>query len=379
MLLPYSFGILQCLGLWQTTERVSRWKIYLYIIHKNLMIMFIYSCVLFELIALIASFDDLDEFINNLIVLLTMVGVCGKIANVISKRKEILRLINILETYPCLCQNPEEKCIQDEFDKTIKLRTIAYFGLTESAVAMVVSVSILCDTPNRSLPFKTWLPFDSKTFFGYWTAYNHQILAHVFGALVNVAYDTLIPGLMLKICAQLSILEYRLKSIPKKIYSSDLFIDVKRREINEISKCVIHHLKIFQFAEITNKVFSSVIFLQFSISAIVICVTVYKLSQIEINNPEFGPMAFYFTCMLSQVFVICFASSECNLKSYDIAMAVYQTDWYILSVSSQKSLLFIMMRSLRPLKFTAGYFIDVSLNSYNQLVKLSYSAYNVLQ
>lgn len=129
-----------------------------------------------------------------------------------------------------------------------RLRTLAYFGLTESAVAMVVSVSILCDTPNRSLPFKTWLPFDSKTFFGYWTAYNHQILAHVFGALVNVAYDTLIPGLMLKICAQLSILEHRLKLIPKKIYSSDLFIDVKRREINEISNCVKHHLKIFQLS-----------------------------------------------------------------------------------------------------------------------------------
>lgn len=51
-------------------------------------------------------------------------------------------------------------------------------------------------------------------------------------------------------------------------------------------------------------------------------------------------------------------------------MAVYQTDWYNLSVSTQKSLLFIMMRSLRPLKFTAGYFIDVSLNSYNQVKEI---------
>lgn len=84
------------------------------------MVMFIYSCVLFELIALIASFDNPELFINNLIVLLTMVGVCGKIANVIVKRKEIDQLIEILGSYPCCYQNDKEKVIEKNFDETIK-------------------------------------------------------------------------------------------------------------------------------------------------------------------------------------------------------------------------------------------------------------------
>lgn len=128
------------------------------------------------------------------------------------------------------------------------MRTIAYFGLTESSVAMGAIVSILCDVPKRSLPYHTWLPYDSTTYVGYWIAYCHQIFAHLFGALVNVAYDTLIPGFMLKICAQLRILEYRLNSIPKNIYSSDSFDDIRRREVIEVSKCVKHHLKIFQLS-----------------------------------------------------------------------------------------------------------------------------------
>ncbi|CAD6240463.1 GSCOCT00014162001.2-RA-CDS [Cotesia congregata] len=382
MLLHWSFGILQCLGLWQAANSInSTWKIFFYFIYTNFMIIFIYSCVLFELIALIGSFDNPELFINNLIVLLTMVGVCGKIANVIVKQKEIDQLIEILESYPCCYQNEKEKVIEKIFDKTIKSRTIAYLIMTESAVVMVVSVSILCDTPNRALPFDIWLPYNYKTSnIGYWIAYSHQIFAHIFGALINVAYDTMIPGFMLKICAQLSILEHRVGLLLTKNDNLSKSLDAKKqKEMNQISKCVQHHLKIFQLSEITNKVFSTVTFLQFSISSIVICVTVYRLSQITIDNPEFAPTAFYFTCMLTQIFFICFASTECNLKSSEVAAAIYQSDWYNLNVDNQKSLLLIMMRSQKTLKFTAGHFVDVSLNSYNQLVKLSYSAYNVLQ
>ncbi|CAG5104456.1 Protein of unknown function [Cotesia congregata] len=50
---------------------------------------------------------------------LTMVGVCRKIANVIVKRKDILRLLNILNTYPCCYRNEQEKLIQDKIDTTI--------------------------------------------------------------------------------------------------------------------------------------------------------------------------------------------------------------------------------------------------------------------
>lgn len=84
------------------------------------MIIFIYSCVSFELIALFASYNTLEQFIYNLVRSLTMVGVCGKIANVIVKRKDIMRLLNILDTYPCCYRNEKEKLIQDKLDKTIK-------------------------------------------------------------------------------------------------------------------------------------------------------------------------------------------------------------------------------------------------------------------
>ncbi|XP_053596878.1 odorant receptor 46a-like [Microplitis demolitor] len=348
-------------------------------IYSYFMIIFIYLDALFESIALVSNYNDFQQFVDNSIILVTMIGICGKMFNVIIKSKEIIQVINILNSYLCCCQDSEEKKIQDKFDKMINYRTLAFLVVTESAVILTVSVSVMRDTPNRIMFFNTWLPFDASTFFGYWIAYTHQVLAHFFSALANVAYDTLIPGLMLKICAQLSILEYRLKLLAKNNYSSESLNNIKQREINAVSKCVKHHLKIFQLAEKTNQVFSTIMFVQFSISTFVICVTIYRLSQVEISDPEFASMASYFMCLLSQIFGTCLASTECSIKSFDIAMAVYQTDWYNLTTATQKSLLLIMTRSSRPLRFNAGYFIDISLNSFNQLIKLSYSAYNVLK
>ncbi|CAD6240459.1 GSCOCT00008800001.3-RA-CDS, partial [Cotesia congregata] len=379
MILPYSFGILRGLGLWKL-ENITGWKKYLQIIYSYFWITIVSCCVFFELLAITEHINDVQQFVDSSIILLTMIAICGKMFNVLARRKEIIHLLAILQTYPCCYQDDEEKNIQDKYDKTINLRTIVYLGLTESAVTMVLSVSMLNDIPNRALAYNVWVPYDPTTSIGYFVTYGHQFFAHFVGASVNAAFDTLVPSLILKINCQLSILEHRINLISKNVYNDDSLADIKKnKEISEISKCVDHHLKIFQLVEILNKIFSSVIFLQFSISTIVICVTVYRLSQIQLSHPEFIPTACYFICMLLQVFIICLASSECSFKSYDIVTAVYQTNWYILSVSSQKSLLLIMRRSLRPLKFTAGSFVEISLNTYNQLVKLSYSAYNVLQ
>ncbi|XP_053596868.1 uncharacterized protein LOC103580176 [Microplitis demolitor] len=240
--------------------------------------------VLFESIALFGTFNDLEQFVGSSIIYLTMIGVCGKMANIVIKRKEILNLINILKADPCWYRSAEEKNIQDKFDKTINYRTLAFLVVTESVIVSTVSISIVRDTPNRIMFYNSWLPFDTSTFFGYWIAYIHQVVAHFCGALVNVAYDTLIPGLMLKICSQLSLLEYRLKLLCDNNYSSKSSGNVKQKEMDAISECVRHHLQIFQ------------------------------LSQVEISDPEFISMIIYGLCMLAQIFGSCLASTECNLK-----------------------------------------------------------------
>lgn len=119
MILPYTFGILWGLGLWHM-ENNSGWRIFFQVIHCYVVIFIVYAEVLFESIALFGTFNDLEQFVGSSIIYLTMIGVCGKMANIVIKRKEILNLINILKADPCWYRSAEEKNIQDKFDKTIK-------------------------------------------------------------------------------------------------------------------------------------------------------------------------------------------------------------------------------------------------------------------
>nr|QNL15012.1 olfactory receptor 68 [Aulacocentrum confusum] len=300
-----------------------------------------------------------------------MMGVCSKIMNILINHNDIIDLIRTLQSSPCCAEDHDELFIQSTFDRAIKTRTMAYACLTESAVVIVVTVSLFCDVPQRVLPYKAWLPFSPTTNFRYWISYTHQILAHVFGALVNVAFDMLIPSLILQICCQFRLFEHRMLDMSKQTSS--------RLEKKKLVNCVRHHNKIFQLTEVTNNIFHWVIFLQFSISTIVICVTVYGLSKTPVSDPEFSAMILYLACMLTQIFVLCYSGTEITLQSDHASEAVYQIHWTVINTKTQKNLIMIMMRSVKPIKFTAGWFIDISINSFNQLVKLSYSAYNVLQ
>ncbi|XP_011705153.1 PREDICTED: odorant receptor Or2-like [Wasmannia auropunctata] len=87
----------------------------------------------------------------------------------------------------------------------------------------------------------------------------------------------------------------------------------------------------------------------------------------------------YTTCMLVQIFVYCWSGNEVILKSMSIADTIYRMDWPLLSINEKKELLMIMIRSTVPIKFTSSFLITISLQSYSNILKTSYSAFNVLQ
>ncbi|KAK0093799.1 hypothetical protein PV326_012631, partial [Microctonus aethiopoides] len=113
-------------------------------------------------------------------------------------------------------------------------------------------------------------------------------------------------------------------------------------------------------------------------SLIVICNGSHRLSNVVPFTSEFLTIIGYLMCMLMQIFIYCFYGNAVIHKSINLYNEIYAMDWLILDVSTKKSLLIIMKRTLRPIKFTSGHLVVLSLKSFNRLIKLSYSMYNVL-
>ncbi|XP_044001506.1 odorant receptor 4-like [Aphidius gifuensis] len=132
-------------------------------------------------------------------------------------------------------------------------------------------------------------------------------------------------------------------------------------------------------ADKINSIFTSVIFLQYSASSIIICTSIYLISQMPLFTVEFAALAMYLICMLIQIFLLCITGNEATLECSSLASEIYKTNWLVLSKRTKSYLILMMIRTRKPIVFTSGHIITLSLDSFKSLLKMSYSAYNLLQ
>ncbi|XP_029678991.1 odorant receptor Or2-like [Formica exsecta] len=150
-------------------------------------------------------------------------------------------------------------------------------------------------------------------------------------------------------------------------------------EIRQIYQCISSvHYYICIYAKTVNIIFNQVLFVQFFSSILVLCTTVYYMSA---HIMEFKGATFmvYTFCMFIQIYIYCWSGNEVILKSQNVGDAIYLMDWPLLSVSEKKDLLIIMIRGTIPIKFTSSFLITLSLQSYSNILKTSYSVFNLMQ
>jgi len=101
-----------------------------------------------------------------------------------------------------------------------------------SAVISVILSSVFMDLAKGNLTYRAWLPFDYSSSAAFGIVYANQMIGMSTSALVNIACESLVCGLLLHICCQFDILEYRLTKVT--------------RDQNVLPDCVRHHNYIFK-------------------------------------------------------------------------------------------------------------------------------------
>nr|AZQ24924.1 odorant receptor [Aphidius gifuensis] len=381
--LPGSFVVFQVVGLWRSPNIKSSIYNNFYRLRTFFSVFLLYSFVGCSIIGIAIKHDDVKTVTNDCFVMLSVLACCGKSVNILKCRKTILNIIEIMQNDPCSPRNEHEIDIQKKCDSFIWINTVIYGILTEVTAVMLTFGTLFIDLPEGELPFNTWLPYNHSHGFTYKFAHGQQIISIMTSANIAIAYDTLVPAMILQVCAKLNILKHRFsnftKMINNQINKSSTSIDKLKKEKQLIADYVKCHLIIFKLAKTINNTFSIVVFLQCLISTLVLCVSIYNLASVELFSSEFTNIILYLACMLSEIFILCAAGNEVTLVSQSISDSIYETDWTDLNTSTIKSLVLIMSRTMKPIIFKSGYVIELSLDSFKSLVKISYSTYNVLQ
>ncbi|XP_071562708.1 uncharacterized protein [Temnothorax nylanderi] len=379
-ILSLHFSMYTVGGIWRPVEWSSDGAKLLYSIFTFIIVSSEYFLMITQFMDIVLVVDNIDDFTANTLMFLTIVAVCCKATVVVVRRNAIINIVQLLLKAPHKPRNEDEVAIQTKFDKFIRTFSLRYTFLATGSITGLTLGSIL-NAMHGHLPYRVWLPWNYNIPLVFWIISIHQILTLIFACIINVGTETLVLGLLIQTCAQLEIFESRLHKFIINKTVRDLGRTLSTSNKNEvgISECVHYHLSIYRYAKTVNVIFNQVLFVQFFCSIIVLCTCVYYLSTHTAELSGLVSFLVYTICMFAQIFVYCWSGNEVILKSTSIGDTIYRMDWPLLSIREKKGLLMIMMRSTIPIKFTSSFLITLSLQSYSNILKTSYSVFNVLQ
>ncbi|RLU18705.1 ObirOr5-E7 [Ooceraea biroi] len=353
-------------GCWQPPS----WKLsFKYIIIYRTYAMFLtsllYLFTISEFMYIILNADSSDDYTDSLYMLLSIFVTAYKQVSMWINYKRIMAIINVLSEKLFASCDSCEVTIQEKFEKMSQTNTSRYLNIVMLSVITIFSMSIFTNLMKRNLTYKAWIPFDYSSPAVFYIVYAHQLLAMVTSGIVNIACDSLLCGFLLYICCQLEILEYRLT---KMVCGQYILRD-----------CIIYHNYIFEYTYAVN-VFARIIAIQFVASAIVVCSNLYRIFVAVVENDYITTLIIstYTFAILMQIFLYCWFGNKVKLKSLHLANSIYDLEWRTLTVSTKKALLLIMNRAKIPIEFKSISIITMNRDSYLNLLKLSYSAFNVL-
>ncbi|XP_067207948.1 odorant receptor 94a-like [Linepithema humile] len=363
-ILQLTFKLLTIFGCWRPNSWSSLHKRIVYHIYSIIMILLLNTFLLSQFMDLIMTVENADDFSDNFFVLLAILISCCKLFSMLANRKNIIKFTNILTEKPCKPLKSNEIKILSKFDKHIETNTWRFVYLAIVTVSFIVLTSLSLNFRKRKLTYRAWLPFNYSSTTMFCLTYSHQLLSLCAGGFLNVACDTLICGLLVHISCQIEILAYRLR----EIMSSK----------NILPDCVRQHYNIFKLAFIINATFRLIISIQFMISMLIVCFSLYQLTKTTVKA-KFIELTLYMMCMLTQIFLYCWYGNEVKLKSRQLVDDIFEMEWLSLDKSKKKSLMIIMKRAIVPIQITSAYIIPINLDSFMGLLKTSYSTYNLLQ
>lgn len=110
--------------------------------------------------------------------------------------------------------------------------TLHYLILIFVTGLYMIVLSLFTNFKNGLLMYNAWIPFDYSISALFCLVYAHQIMSIIFIGLVHPTTDSFICGLLLHVCCQIEILEYRLSNIA--------------HGRGNLRDCVRHHIRIYE-------------------------------------------------------------------------------------------------------------------------------------
>ncbi|KAI9589883.1 hypothetical protein GQX74_008051 [Glossina fuscipes] len=333
----------------------------------------IYLPVAFILSFVKISGEDLQ--IGNLLtsaqVAINVVGCSIKIILMGFLLPKLLSTEKFLNRLDERCKTEEELASINKFTKQgnrfVVLFSVAYWSYSTSTCISAVTFG--------RLPYNIYNPF-----FDYHQSIGHFILSILMEmTLLNVAcFQQVVDDSYAVI--YVNILRTHVDLLLKRIKRLGLTVSKSHEETyEELKLCIIDHKNIIEIYNIVSSIISITIFVQFTITATILGITLINILLFATNFASIVASCFYVLAVVVEIFPLCYYTQYLMDESNLLAEVVFHSNWAEQHLPYQKMLIFFMQRSQRVMEFTAGKLFPITLNSFLSIAKFSFSLYTFIK
>ncbi|XP_043462607.1 odorant receptor 9a-like [Leptopilina heterotoma] len=280
---------------------------------------------------------------------------------------------------------PVERLILEKYAHKSRILTKIYIYVIYGPIIpyMFFQLYRSFKTPSAQVTGTTiHVVFDIKNFFGIGNYYYSVFAISFFGtfAIANVAFaiDSIFVVFIQHASGMFAVLTQRLHDT--KVANSNYDKARNEREKNRkiIIECLAVHQSIIEFSDLINTIFSlglliSVTLYTVSLSFASFCALEYR------NMPN---IMFRFVVITSgsllQMFLKFWQCQTLINHSSSFRNAIYGANWYNLSPKTRIILCFMLMRSEKDCKASAGKFFDMSFQSFSKILSAAISYFALL-
>ncbi|XP_063374467.1 odorant receptor 94b-like isoform X1 [Cydia amplana] len=348
-----------------------------------------YICISFSLIMLYTLLQiihvfqvrtDIEKVMDAMFLLLTFLDCIFKQVMFMKKPHKILEMLNIMKG-PSFNQGLDEH-------RPLLVRTInhAQFLLRLFNTLCIVTCFLWITLPvylhlkNETVEFTIWVPFDTNEKSKFYIVICYVWMQTTWLGLNNSTMDIFIVYLFAQIKTQICILRLNLENLVTRCQEETKTTSHSFTEHLEwrFRGIIYHYNQIIKFSKINEEIFSSPILFQFLVSGWIICTTAYRTINMNPLSGEFVSMILYMICILSEIFLFCFYGNEVAHESQRLMESAYCMQWEDMPVKYRQYLIIFMERIKCSILPKAGKIVPLSINTFVQIVKTSYTFYTFL-
>ncbi|XP_055853181.1 odorant receptor 7a-like [Episyrphus balteatus] len=314
--------------------------------------------------------ESFPELMRNMSTSIELTSCSLQVVFLLIYRKSLLKSHQYLhELDSRVDENPDDKKYMQQVIKNCRRIYVIYQVLFCTTLATYGISGALAGR----LMLEGWLPFDWKSSRNlYVLAFGYQFVNSCVQCTINLTMDVYSVFYTYVILGHIKCLAKRIANIG---YDNGQM--TSQQNYCELIRCVNDHRNILDYFSYLSPVISATIFIQFIVTAFVLCIT--ALCFCMFDDLSFKVTSFcYLTSILIEVFPCCYLLSEIMEASTNLTTAVYSCNWMEQDLKFRKAIIIFMQHTQKPNTINAGNMIPISLPTFMDLIRVSFSIFTLL-